>query len=119
MGPRGLVRVRSVPSAGRKTRGDTVREAEVEANFLWPMLRGKNIHALSTDSSGLYAIVCHDPHDLTRVLSVDELSTLAPRLYDYLEPWIDRLAARSPYRGALEPTPEHPWGIQGPWMHLQ
>jgi hypothetical protein len=63
-------------------------------------------------------IVCHDPDNLTRVLTVEELATRAPRLFDFLEPLLPRLASRSPYQ-ELQPTLERPWGIQGPWLHLR
>lgn len=112
-----LVGIRSVPSAGPNTKDDAVREAEVEAEYLWPLLRGHNVNAFNVTPSGLYVIVAHDPDNLTSVLTVDELAQRAPRLFDYLEPWIHRLAGRSPY-GELHPTRERPWGIQGPWGHL-
>lgn len=118
VGPSRLVRIRSIPSAGPNTKGEPVREAEVEAAFLWPMLRGQNVNPFGVTPSGQYVIVAHNPEKLTEVLTVDELAEAAPRLYDYLEPWIERFANRSPY-GELRPTAVRPWGIQGPWLYLR
>ena len=118
VGPDHVVRIRSVPSAGKNTASDPVREAEIESEYLWPLVRGQGIDPFAYNASGLYAIIPHDPEDLTKVLTVDQLATAAPRLYDYLERWIDRFARRSPYQ-ELQPTAERPWGIQGPWGHLR
>ena len=87
------------------------------ADFLWPLARGQNVQPFSLEDSGLYEIVAHDPDDLASVLTVDQLAGRAPRLFDFLEPWMARLAKRSPYQ-ELQPSAERPWGIQGPWMHL-
>jgi hypothetical protein len=114
VGQKRLVRIRSIPTSANAT----PREAEVESEFLWPLARGRDVERFALCTSERYVIVAHDPSDLSSVLTVDELAGRAPHLFDYLEPWIERLAQRSPY-AELRPTPSRPWGIQGPWSHLR
>jgi hypothetical protein len=89
----------------------------VEAEFLWPLLRGENVDRFGYSSSGLYVIVPNDPEDLTRPLTVDELAALAPCLFDLIEPAIPQLRHRSAYHG-LTISDEIPWAILGPWQYL-
>lgn len=115
--PDGLVLVRNVPSMGSNTRGEDAREGLVEAEFLWPLVRGQDVQRFTIRSSGLYALLPHHPHEPNRFLTVKELIEFAPRLFDYLEPLRPRLAARSPY-GKLQPTEEEPFGVLGPTERL-
>lgn len=115
--PDGLVLVRNVPSVGPNTRDETPREGLVEAEFLWPLVRGQDVQRFNIDSSGLYALLPHHPDEPNRFLTIEELIEFAPRLFDYLEPWRSRLAARSPY-GKLQPSEEKPFGVLGPTERL-
>jgi hypothetical protein len=117
MGQSKLVRIRSCPEVGSNTRSDLTREAEVEAEFLWPMVRGSNVDPFAYTESGLYCIVPYDLEGTGDVLSVSQMMQKAPHLYDYLEPWIPRFKARSAYQ--LHIDDEHPWPILGPWTHLR
>jgi len=112
-----LVRIRSLPSLGANTRNDAVREAEVEAEFLWPAVRGRNVEPFDVSDSGQYVIAPYDTAMSDKPLSVDELMSRAPHLYDYLEPWIERLSNRSAYQLSIDG--DHPWPILGPWAHLR
>lgn len=97
--------------------GEAVREAEVEADWLWPLLRGRDVDPFKTTPSGLYAVLAHDPDDIGTVITVADLMARAPMLFDYLEPWLDRLQNRSAYD--LRLTPQTPWGVSGPGKHLR
>ena len=113
----GLIRIRSCPDIGDNTRGEEPREGVVEAAYVWPLLRGEAVNRLSYDLPSNYIVVPHDPEDLARPFSVAELAERAPRLFDFLEPLIARLAARSAYDLALDE--EHPFAIQGAFQHLR
>jgi hypothetical protein len=112
----GLIRIRSRPTAGDNTRGEEPREGVVEAEFIWPLLRGEAVRRLDYDEPDTYIVVPHDPDDLASPLSVHQLAERAPRLFDFLEPLIQRLAARSAYDLALDE--EHPFAIHGAFQHL-
>lgn len=113
----GLVRVRTRPDMGRNTRDVPSVEVEVEAEFVLPLVRGQSVHPFHVDSPSMYCLLPHDPQNLARILSVEELIRRAPRLYDYLEPHVPRLLGRSAYDMQLTAT--RPWGIQGTaWRHL-
>lgn len=94
-----------------------MREAEVEADWLWPLLRGRDVAPFRTALSGLYAVLAHDPDDIGTVLTVDDIMGRGPLLYGYLEPWLDRLRSRSAYD--LRLTEQTPWGVSGPGRHLR
>ena len=113
----GKVLVRNVPQVGSNTKGLLPREGLIETKFLWPLARGRDVDRFSIRESGLYAILPHDPADLRRVLTRDELAEIGPGLWDFLEEWIPVLMARSPY-GKLQPSEDMPWGILGPTEHL-
>ena len=113
----GMVLVRNVPNVGTNTKGQMHREGEIETQFLWPLVRGKDVNRFSLQESGLYAVLPHDPRDLRRVLSRDELAEFGPGLWDFLEGWIPALIKRSPY-GKLQPSEDYPWGILGPTEHV-
>jgi len=117
VGPDQRVLIRSRPDLGRNTSGEAVREAEVEADWLWPLLRGRDVDTFKTNTSGLYAVLAHHPADIGTVATVTDLMMQAPMLYDYLEPWLDRLQNRSAYD--LRLTPQTPWGVSGPGQHLR
>lgn len=111
-----LVRIRSLPLLGPNTRHDPVREAEIEAEFLWPAVRGRDVQPFVVEGND-YVIAPYDTLLSDRPLSKDELMSRAPHLYDYLEPWIDRFMARSAYQ--LRIDNDHPWPILGPWAYLK
>lgn len=116
VGPNRRVLIRSRPDLGRNTAGETVREAEVEADWLWPLLRGRDVDPFRTDLSGIYAVLAHDPDNMGSVLTVEQIMAEAPMLYDYLEPWLERLRNRSAYD--LRLTEQTPWGVSGPGRYL-
>lgn len=115
--PDGLVEVRNVPTAGDNTKELTPRTGVVEAKFFWPLVRGQDVDRFRIRSSGLYALLPHDPDHLNEVLSIEGLIASGPRLFDFLEPWIDQLAGRFKY-GKLQPSAEKPWGVRGPTERL-
>jgi len=112
----GLVRIRSCPEVGDITRDEEPREGVVEAAYLWPLLRGEGVNRLSVVAPDVYCIVPHDPDDLATPLSAQDLASRAPRLFDFLEPLIPRLAARSAYD--LDLSEEKPFAIQGALQYL-
>jgi len=112
----GLIRVRTLPELGDNTRGEEPREGVVEARYVWPLLRGEAVHRLSFVRPTTYCLVPHDPEDLRSPLSAVELAEKVPRLFDFLEPWIERLAGRSAYD--LDLSEETPFAIQGAFEHL-
>ena len=113
----GLVRVRTCPELGDNTRGEPPRTGVVEARFVWPLLRGENVGRLLTSGLHTFVLVPHDPSDVRRHLTVEELARIGPRLFDFLEPIITRLAARSAYD--LQLSPSAPFAIHGPFEHLR
>ena len=116
--PRGLVRIRTCHQLGRKTRRRPEREAVVEAAPLWPLVRGRDIHPFSlTRSDNFYVIVLHGEDNLEKTLTVGDVISRFPRLYDFLEPDIEELQGRRPY-GSFRPSPDRPWGMQGNWHHI-
>ena len=114
---RGLVLVRSLPSVGDNTRGESPRSGLIEAEFLWPLVRGGDVDRFRIRDKQQYAILPHDPDDPNRFLTVRELIEKGPRLYDFLEPLMQRLIDRSPY-GKLQPSADKPWGVLGPTEHF-
>lgn len=115
--PGNLVRIRTRPDLGRNTAHLSSVEALIESRFLWPLLRGANVFPFRTESSGLYAIVPHNPESPTKVLSRDEAVRTAPKMFDYFEPHLERLQGRSAYDMKLDE--DYPWGIQGTaWRHM-
>lgn len=114
----GLVRVRTRPELGKNTKGLPSAEFEVEAEFVWPLVRGRDVGAFQIGSSGLYCLLPHVPEDLAKVMTRNQLISRAPHLYDYLEQHQDRLLHRSAYD--LKLTDDTPWGIQGTsWRYLR
>ena len=113
----GMVLVKNVPTVGTNTKNQQPRAGEIEAKFLWPLVRGKDVNSFYVDDSNLYAILPHDPEDLRKVLSLKELAKIGPGLWDYLEAWVPALVKRSPY-GKLQPSDEFPWGVLGPTEHM-
>ncbi|GAA1061009.1 N-6 DNA methylase [Agromyces bracchium] len=115
--PGGLVRIRTRPDLGRNTKHLESVETLIEAEYLWPLVRGANVNSFAVESSGLYCIVPHDPQRPTQVLSRNEAIRKAPRLYDYFEPHLQQLEGRSAYDMRLDH--DYPWGIQGTaWKHM-
>ncbi|WP_157485730.1 MULTISPECIES: N-6 DNA methylase [unclassified Frigoribacterium] len=113
----GLVRIRTRPDLGRNTKHIDSVEALVEANYLWPLVRGANVQPFRVDASNLYALIPHDPSNPSKVLSVSQALSEAPRMYDYFEPHLEFLEKRSAYDMKLDK--EFPWGIQGiAWRHM-
>ena len=82
------------------------------------LVRGKDVNRFSLEESGLYAVLPHDPKDLRKVLSLEDLAKIGPGLWDFLEGWIPALINRSPY-GKVQPSNDYPWGIHGPTEHLK
>ncbi len=114
----GLVRIESCRGVGRKFRDVPEASGEAEPQFLWPLLRGRDVRRFSVEPSDLYVILPHDPSDLARPLTREGLIHEAPYLFDYLSPLTPYLMQRSPYHG-IAFTPECPWPVQGPWTHLR
>ena len=114
----GMVLVQNVPDVGKNTKDQDPRTGEIEAQFLWPLVRGKDVNRFSLKESGLYAVLPHDPKDLRKVLSLEDLAKIGPGLWDFLEGWIPALINRSPY-GKVQPSNDYPWGIHGPTEHLK
>ena len=58
---------------------DPPRQEKSRAQFLWPLVRGKDVNRFSLEESGLYAVLPHDPKDLRKVLSLEDLAKIRPR----------------------------------------
>ena len=112
----GLIRIRSLPEVGDNTRGESPRTGVVEAAYVWPLLRGDAVGRLEITMSDIYTILPHNPTALSQPLSALDLAQRAPRLFEFLEPLIPRLAARSAYD--LDLSPQTPFAIQGAFEHL-
>jgi len=115
--PEGLVRIRTLPALGENTRGEEPRQGVVEAAYIWPLLRGEAVNRLSFDKPSTYCILPHDPSNPAEPLSALALAERAPRLFDFLEPLIARLARRSAYD--LDLSEATPFAIQGAFEHLR
>jgi len=115
-GPQGHVRIVNVPQAGKNTKTEKPKTAVVESRYLWPLVKGEHVSRWLVEKSDLYCIVPHGVDDLRLVLSKDEMADLSPLLFDYLEPWIPRLAGRSLYQA--NPDSDRPWALSGPFEHL-
>jgi SAM-dependent methyltransferase len=67
--------------------------AEVEAAYLRPLLRGRDLTGWRADPSG-HIVLPHDPVDLRKPILEAELARIAPRTYAYLLQRKDLLAGR-------------------------
>ncbi|MGV0379832.1 N-6 DNA methylase [Corynebacterium lehmanniae] len=106
----GLVNIRTVPGKGKNTKELPERVLSVEPDHLWPLVRGRDVNPFHVAKSNWYAIVPHDPSDLRRVLSSNELMESSPRVYDYLDAHRNLLRNRKSYN--LKLTDDQPWGLQ-------
>jgi hypothetical protein len=113
LGAHKTVRIRSRPDLGKNTKDDPPRTAEIEARFLWPLVKGRDVSRWVVAKTSLYCIV---PYENGRVLTVDEIRVESPLLFDYLESFLPRLLDRSLYRKT--PDPARPWILSGPFEHL-
>lgn len=114
----GRVRIESCRRAGRKFQDVPAASGEVEVEFLWPLLRGREVRRYWVEPPDLHVILPHDPADLSRPLTKEELIREAPHLFDFLSPLTPYLMQRSPYHGVAF-TLDCPWPVQGPWTHLR
>lgn len=88
----------------------------MEAAYLWPLVRGENVHPFRVEPSERYMILAHQAGDLRLVMTDADLATHAPKLLDYLEPFRKQLSERSAYT-PLNPSAD-PYGILGPTAHI-
>jgi len=110
------VAVQNRPDLGKNTKNEAARSGTVESALIWPLIKGENVQPWRVTASGLYCIVAHDPDHPSRVLSTKQMISQYPQLYDYLEPWIERMSSRSLYRAAADE--KRPWALSGPMQHL-
>ncbi|HEY1487066.1 MAG TPA: N-6 DNA methylase, partial [Micromonosporaceae bacterium] len=95
------VTIRSLPSRHRP--GASV-EATVEATYLRPLLRGRDVQAGAARPSG-HVLVPHRDDDLRKPVSEAELARAAPDTYAYLSTFKGLLAGRK----ELARWPAQPW----------
>jgi hypothetical protein len=111
----GSMLVANIPSAGRAALPE--RQGRVDASLLWPLLRGQDVGPWLAQPSGL--LICpHDPEELARVLSADELRARPGDTYAFLRSFRERLRSRSTYQ-RFEPTDACYWMLSGPLEHMQ
>ncbi len=116
--PPKVVRIKTHPELGKNTSSLSPITRPAEPTLLWPLIKGRDVQPWKSHS-WLHVIVAHDPKKLKNVLSVNELMSLSPKLYDnFLEPHMTRLEGRSLYRPGQKPNDEGPWGLSGPVEHL-
>jgi hypothetical protein len=113
----GLVRVRNRPIEGYNTRGEEARESAVEPNLFWPLLKGEDVGRWRTANPSRYALVPYLVQQANvRKVTTSRMASLYPRLFTYLQPWLQRFASRSLYHA--DPDPEFPWALSGPTDRL-
>jgi len=110
-----LIEVENLPTAGRNTSALTRRVGNVEPMLVWPLVKGQQVGRWSLEYENLYCLVPHQPSDLGKVISVSEMMRSWPEMHDYLEPWIPLFNSRRLYRDA---NASGPWGLSGPFQHL-
>src|SRR5690606_14850418 len=94
--PDGLLRVRNL--AGEARRGVAAVEAVIEPEYVFPLLRGRDVAGWSSASRAL--VLC--PHTAaSRMAAVppEELRARAPRTYAYLEQFREALSERRGFAG--------------------
>jgi hypothetical protein len=116
-GDRRHIRVRNIPDAGDNTRGEEPREGVVEADLLWPLVKGEDVTKWLVHSTDRYWFVPYEPGEANPDITIDSVASRFPRFFQYVQPWISRYASRSLYqRDAPE---DFPWSLSGPIEHLR
>jgi hypothetical protein len=111
----GTILVVNTPSAGRGAVPE--RQARVDAALIWPLLRGQDVARWVSNPGGL--ILCpHDPDELERTLSADELRARPGDTYVFLRAFRERLRGRSSYQ-SFAPTDDCYWMLSGPLEYMQ
>jgi hypothetical protein len=117
-GPRREVRIRNDPDAGDNTAGEEAREGVVEADLLWPLVKGEDVTRWSVASTDRYWFV---PYAVTSegatALTQAAIAQRYPRFFRYLQPWVGRYLDRSMYQA--ENDEAFPWALSGPIDHLR
>lgn len=113
----GRVRIVNEPEEGMNTRGETAREATVESDLLWPLVKGEDVERWRVRGTSRYWFVPYIPCEQVTDVTVERCRARSPRLYRYLAPWIPRFKARSGYRSAF--SDDFPWALSGPTDHLK
>jgi hypothetical protein len=112
------VRVRNEPDTGDNTRGEEPCEGVVEADLLWPLVKGEDVTRWTVAATGRYWFV---PYRVTGAevepVTVEDATVNYPRLVQYLEPWLGRYMERSMYQA--EADEDFPWALSGPIEHLR
>lgn len=117
IGAERLVRIRNLPRMGKNTVGEAAREGLVEPRYLWPLIKGEQVCEWRVERKNLYCLVAHDLAAGGEIISLRKMMAECPRLFDFLEPWLDKFRARSLYRSNMEG--DRPWGLSGPLHHLR
>ncbi len=112
------VRIRNDPEAGDNTRGEEPREGVVEADLLWPLVKGEDVTRWVVAPTGRYWFVPYGvtAEGVTR-LTVDVVAARFSRLFRYLQPWIRRYSDRAMYQAEVDEF--FPWALSGPIDHLR
>jgi hypothetical protein len=99
---RGTV-IRNLATIGKK-KVKTVTAA-VEDEFLFPLLRGRDVHAWIATPSRLI-LIPHRDDDFGEPVSLDEMKRRAPLTFGFLKNFEDDLRGRSGYRQLFKDRPE-------------
>jgi len=95
--------VRNLHDVGKKKMAPVT--APVEGDFLFPLLRGRDLHAWHAEASAMI-IVPHRKDDFSQPVSLTELKRKAPLTFDFLKRFEKELKSRSGYKQLHKERPE-------------
>jgi hypothetical protein len=110
----GTILVMNLPGAGRTP--IATRRGSVAGELVWPLLRGQDVGPWVASPSARM-LVPHDPAELARPLSANELRSRTGQTLDFLRAFRAHLRARTRYQG-FEPTDDCYWMLSGPLEHM-
>jgi hypothetical protein len=117
-GDRRHIRVQNDPEAGDNTRDEEPRQGVVEADLLWPLVKGEDVTRWNVATTGRYWFVPYTvAHGEAKPVTVDDLAQTYTRTFRYVQPWLGRYGERSMYQATI--SDEFPWALSGPIEHLQ
>jgi hypothetical protein len=102
--PRGVATIVNLPNESRNPRPAEAR-GQVEAELLYPLLRGKDVQAWIASPSS-YMVLPHDPASLGDVLTDEQLSEEYPKARRWLRRFHGRLKGR-------KTPPTRSWKMNG------
>ena len=95
--------IRNLADVGRNKVQSVTKQ--VEADFVYPLLRGRNVQAWHAKSA-FFIVVPHDPANFSQPLLISQLRTKYPLTYSFFKDFEEALRKRSGYKQLLKSRPE-------------